>query len=81
MIAHRFGGRLIEGMPSRTIDLHPHLAGAIDSWNTLREVERAGVFEAVHRRVDELAQKRAKGGAHGINRDHSARHDRPDAGD
>jgi hypothetical protein len=56
MIAHRFGGRLIERMPSRAIDLRPRLAGAVDSWNALREVECTRVFDAIHRRVDELAQ-------------------------
>ena len=56
MIAHRFGGRLIDRMPSRAIDLRPRLAGAVDSWNALREVECTRVFDAIHRRVDELAQ-------------------------
>jgi hypothetical protein len=57
MIAHRFGGRLIEGMPLRAIDLHPRLAGAVDSWNALGEAECTSVFEAIQRRVDELAQQ------------------------
>jgi hypothetical protein len=44
--------RLVEAMPPRAIDLHPRLAGAVDSLSALRDTHCANAFVQIALRAD-----------------------------
>jgi hypothetical protein len=46
------GGRLLEVMPSRAIDMRPRLARAVDALAAACETKCANLFLEINRRVD-----------------------------